>query len=303
MNKQEALEFLEQPFEDIVYQAAKVKRQYIGDRFETCSIINAKSGSCSEDCKFCAQSAHHKTDVDIYPLLDKEKIFEDAKIANENGAGRFGIVTSGNDLTEDEIKAIADVTLRIKNELGIKICGSLGALSKESLQSLKYAGMSRYHHNIETSRNFYPKIVSTHDFDERIKTIADAKAVGFEVCSGGILGLGESWEDRIDMALLLKELEVDAVPLNVLMPLKGTQIYGIDPISPIDVIKTIAMFRMIVKDKTIKVAAGRETVMKDYQALAFLAGANGMLVGGYLTVKGRKVEEDKFLIREIINCL
>ena len=164
---------------------------------------------------------------------------------------------------------------------------------------LKEAGLSRYHHNIETSANFYPKIISTHTFEERIDTIRAAKETGLEVCSGGIIGMGEDWQDRIDMAFSLKELDVDSVPINLLVPIKGTPLESIETISCNDAIKAICIFRIILKDKIIKIAAGRETILKDFQGLGFIAGANGMLIGGYLTIKGAGIEQDHELIKEI----
>jgi biotin synthase len=189
--------------------------------------------------------------------------------------------------------------LEIKDRIDIAVCASLGAMEKSQLQLLKEAGLSRYHHNIETSRRFYPRIVSTHTFDERIKTIKSAKQVGLEVCSGGIIGMGESWQDRIDMAYTLKDLDVDSIPINILIPIKGTPLESVATLSAYDAIRTICIFRIILKDKIIKIAAGRETTLKDSQLTAFIAGANGMLIGGYLTVKGASLDADYALIEEI----
>jgi biotin synthase len=183
--------------------------------------------------------------------------------------------------------------------VGIEVCASLGALDKEQLTALKNAGLSRYHHNIETSCRFYPHIVTTHGFDERAATIKAAKEAGLEVCSGGIIGMGETWHDRIDMALTLNELQVDSVPLNILIPIKGTPLASMERISVEDCVRTVCIFRIILRDKTIKVAAGREAVLKDEQLRAFSAGANGMIIGGYLTVKGQAIEADNALIERI----
>ena len=287
------------PLMQLVEIANQCRKDNIGQNFELCGIVNAKSGKCSEDCKFCAQSCHHKCDVDEYPLLNVDEIVYEAEKAQKNRAKRFGIVTSGNKLDEKEIEAIARAIKKIKAEIEIEPCASLGALSKASLSILKQAGLNRYHHNIETSENFYPNIVTTHKFEERINTIKAAKEVGLQVCSGGIIGLGETWQDRIDMAKLLKKLKVDAVPLNILVPIKGTKLEALPKIHPMDVIRTICIFRLTLQDKTIKIAAGRESVLNDLQALGFMAGANGMLIGGYLTVKGRTVEEDLRLVHEV----
>ncbi len=290
---------LDAPLLELVSSADKVRRDSVGSKFELCNIINAKAGLCSEDCKFCAQSSRHSADVSIYPLKKKNQIVEAAQQAKKIGAEKFGIVTSGNRLKKSELDVIAQAISEIKGRIEIDICASLGALERDELAMLKEVGLSRYHHNIETSARFYPRIVSTHSFGERINTIKAAKEVGLEVCSGGIIGMGESWQDRIDMALTLKKLNVDSVPVNLLVPVKGTLLESLNPISCADAVRTICIFRIILKDKTIKIAAGRETVLKDFQALGLMAGANGMLIGGYLTIKGRDVAEDWKLIKEV----
>jgi len=290
---------LELPLIELISQANKVREKFLGSNLELCSIINAKSGRCPEDCKFCAQSSHHQAKVSTYQLKDASEIIKAAGEAKKIGAEKFGIVTSGNRLSRQEIDTIEEAIVKIKAEVGITLCASLGSLQKEDLLRLKEAGLVRYHHNIETSRNFYPQIVSSHSFDERIDTINKAKEVGLEVCSGGIVGMGESWQDRIDMGLLLKELDVDSVPINLLVPIDGTPLESIKQISSADAIRTLCIFRIILKDKVVKIAAGRETVLKDSQSLGFMAGANGMLIGGYLTIAGRAVSEDHKLVAEI----
>ena len=290
---------LDMPLDELICKANEVRKANIGDRLEQCSILSARSGLCTEDCKFCAQSVMHNTNVPVYPLKGKEEIIEAAKEAKTIGAEKFGIVTSGNRLTDEEVKIIGEAISQIKKEIGISVCASLGVLQKSQLEFLKEAGLSRYHHNIETSRRFYYEIVSTHDFEERINTIKAAKAAGLEVCSGGIIGMGENYDDRIDMAYTLKELDVDSVPVNILIPIKGTPLAGIEPISREDIIRTICIFRIILKDKTIKIAAGRESALKESQLQGFMAGANGMIIGGYLTVNGAELESDYALIKEI----
>jgi biotin synthase len=291
--------FLNTPLEELICQANKVRKRYIGNKLELCSILNARSGLCSEDCKFCAQSARHRADISTYPLKEKEEIVKAAQKAKAIGAEKFGIVTSGNRLTGREVNVVAQAISEIKARIGIAACASLGAMEKSQLQLLKEAGLSHYHHNIETSRRFYPRIVSTHSFDERINTINSAKQVGLEVCSGGIIGMGETWQDRIDMTYTLKQLDVDSIPLNILIPIKGTPLESASPIPLDDVIRTICIFRIILKDKIIKIAAGREATLKDSQLTAFTAGANGMLIGGYLTVNGAGLDADYALIKEI----
>ncbi len=292
MNKSQIKELLKKDILDIIKLGSQIFKQYVTDGFDLCSITNAKSGACKEDCKFCAQSAHNRADIEQYPLRSLEDILKDAREAVKNKAKRFGIVTSGRSLTDKEIKKIAQAISNIKDELKIEPCASLGELTQKQLEVLKKAGLKRYHHNIETSPSFYPRIVTTHSFEDRIRTVILVKKLGMEICCGGIIGLGESMDDRIDMAFKLKELDVDSVPLNILVPIKGTPMEDLGRLKVSDIIKTIAVFRIMLKDKTIKIAAGRESMLKDFQALAFLAGANGMLINGYLTIKGRSVEDD-----------
>ena len=290
---------LKLPAAELIAIADSVRAKDAGSHLDLCTIINAKSGACAEDCKFCAQSCRYTTGIETYPLKSNKEMLAAAIAAKKNGAERFGIVTSGNTLTKKELQRLADCISDIKARVDIKVCASLGGLDEKDLWLLKKAGISRYHHNIETSRRFFTRIVTTHTFEERLATIKAAKNAGLEVCSGGIIGMGETWKDRIDMALLLKALDVDSVPINILVPIDGTPLQGVNKISCADAVKTIAIFRIILKDKVVKLAAGRETVLKDFQAAAFMAGANGMLIGGYLTVKGREIAEDRKLIEEI----
>jgi len=299
MNTKKIDKLLEMPLSELIARADKVRRRYAGSGLELCNIMNAKSGSCDQDCKFCAQSARHSTGAAVYPLKGKEEMLRMAMQAREIGAHRFDIVTSGDALTRSDLSAICEAISQIRKEVGIDMCASLGTLDEEAFEALKKAGLSRYHHNIETSPSYFKKITTTHTFQDRVKTIKAAKRCGLQVCSGGIIGMGETMKDRVDMALCLKELRVDSVPLNVLVPIKGTPLESIGPVSCVDVIRTIAIFRMILKDKIIKVAAGRESALKDFQAMAFMAGANGMLIGGYLTIRGRAVDEDRRLSKEI----
>lgn len=299
MKREEINTLLKLPLSELISIADKVRREFVGTNLDLCSIMNAKSGLCAQDCKFCAQSIRYKTGAAQYPLKTKKEMFEAALRAKEIGAERFDIVTSGDSLSKEELKIICEVVSEITQKLGIKMCASLGTLDEEAFNALKKSGLTQYHHNIETSPRYFPRIVTTHTFQDRIKTIKSAKNAGLKVCSGGIIGLGETMEDRIDMALCLKELDVDSVPLNILVPIQGTPLEAKQAISCEEAIRTIAIFRIILKDKVIKIAAGRESALKDFQALGFMAGANGMLIGGYLTIKGRSVDEDWKLVKEI----
>ncbi len=299
MKKENIDKLLGLPLAELIARADKLRKRFSGKRIELCNILNAKSGACSEDCKFCAQSARHKTSSGVYPLKSKAQMLEAARRAKEMGADRFDIVTSGDKLSQKDFYTIVEAISEITKKIKIKMCASLGSMGEEEFSLLKAAGLTRYHHNIETSPRFFPKIISTHTFEDRLKTIKAAKRVGLEVCSGGIIGMGESMDDRIQMALILKKLKVDSVPLNILVPIAGTPLAERAVLSCEEAIRTIAIFRIILRDKIIKIAAGRESVLKDFQALGFMAGANGMLIGGYLTIKGRSVQEDKKLAVQI----
>ena len=299
MNKRQINLLLKLPLAKLVARANKVRQEFVGSNLELCNIMNAKSGLCSEDCKFCAQASRHKTNAAKYPLKKKVEMVEAARQAKKIGAHRFDIVTSGDNLSRKDLSIICEAIKEIAGEVGIKMCASLGTLDEKSFRLLKEAGLSRYHHNIETSERFFRKIVSTHTFEDRLNTIRAAKKVGLEVCSGGIIGMGESMQDRVDMALCLEKLKVDSVPINILVPIKGTPLEAQRRISCEEVIRTIAIFRIILKDKIIKIAAGRESLLKDSQELFFMAGANGMLIGGYLTIRGREVEQDWKLVNEV----
>jgi biotin synthase len=283
--------------------ANEIREKYCGNKLHTCTISNAKSGRCEEDCKFCAQSVYYNTNVSSYDLKTKEVLSEEYINAEKLGSSRFGIVTSGR-----SIKKGSKDYLDIKNFLedtkskgkNIDLCCSIGLLNKDELLELKESGMTRFHSNLQTSVGAYEDIVATtHKIEDRIKTIKAAKEVGLEVCSGGIIGMGESWEDRIEMAYSLKELDVDGIPINILNPISGTPHGEREHLSMDEILKTIAIYRIILKDKVIKIGAGRESILKDFTGMAFLSGANGMLVGGYLTMKGRDFQEDFNLIDSI----
>jgi biotin synthase len=299
MERDQIQRLLGLPLKELMALADRVRKEAAGKKVELCSIMNAKSGLCPEDCKFCAQASRHATGITTYPLKSKKEILEAALRAREIGAERFDIVTSGDRLSQEELKVISEAIFEITTRLKIKMCASLGTLRQEDFLLLKQAGLSRYHHNLETSPRFFPHIVSTHTFGARVETIRAAKQAGLEVCSGGIIGMGETMDDRIELALWLKELNVDAVPINVLVPIRGTPLEARAPVSVKEVLTTVALLRIILKDKIIKIAAGRESFLGNAQLSAFKAGANGMLIGGYLTIKGQALERDRELITAI----
>ena len=287
------------PLMELITLANQTREEFCGPSLDICSIINAKSGVCSQDCKFCAQSGHYNTQIPTYPLLSETEILEAALRAEDIGARRFGIVTSGHSIGPEELQQICQIISKIKTTTRLKVCASLGILKKEDLSMLQQAGLSRFHHNIETSPSFYREICTTHTFEDRLQTIEYARQAGLEICSGGILGIGESWSNRLEIILTLKELSVQSVPLNILIPIPGTPLESAACLSLSDVLKTVAISRIILKSPVIKIAAGRETFLKDFQGLIFMAGANGMITGGYLTVKGREVKDDQKFIRDI----
>ncbi|HWR55480.1 MAG TPA: biotin synthase BioB [Negativicutes bacterium] len=278
--------------------ANKVRIKFTGNQVDTCEIVNARSGGCSEDCKFCAQSARHDVQFASYPLMSEAQILQAAKTAEAHGAYRFCIVTAGCGMKHDpDFEKITDSIKLIGRETSLERCCSLGILTPEHVKALKLAGITRYHHNLETSRSYFAQICTTHTYDERVETIKHVKAAGLEVCSGGIIGLGENWAQRLELAFALKELDVDSVPINVLNPVKGTALEDRAPLKPMEVLQTFALFRLILPTKILRYAGGREQALGELVPLGFLAGINGMLIGNYLTTAGRGVDTDLNTIR------
>lgn len=288
----------EYPF-DLFAAATKIREYFKGKKINMCGIVNAKSGQCGENCKFCAQSAHYKTGVATYPLISAKEIVEKAKEAKDNGAHMFGIVTSGTKITSSkEWKEIFNAIEGI-NEIGIRVCASLGILDEEKAKSLKKAGLFRYHHNLETSRSFFKNICSTHDYEEDINTVKAVQKAGLSTCSGGIIGLGESMEHRIELACTLRDLDVDSVPVNILNPIKGTPLENMEPLSPIDILITISIFRFILPHKDIKLCGGKEKNLRQLLPLGIVAGCNSLMTGNYLTTTGRDTRLDIEMISDL----
>lgn len=281
--------------------ASKIRERFAGDGVDLCSIVNARSGRCSEDCAFCAQSAHYHADGPVYSLLDEDTVLRKAWEARRTGANRFDMVTNGRGVREEDtdFRRILQILRRVREETGLKTCASLGTLTFGAARALVEAGVTRYNHNIETAESFFSKIVSTHTFAERVETVRIVKAAGMEACCGGIIGLGESAEQRLDFAFTLRELGADSVPVNILNPRAGTPLQDIEPLAPMEILKYLALFRFILPDKIIRYAGGREVGLRELQPLGFLAGVNGMLIGDYLTTRGRKPEEDLALLRDL----
>jgi len=288
---------------DLVSLANKVRDKF-APKIVPCSIINAKSGVCSQNCKFCAQSGHHRTEIESYPLLDTEKIVGSARTVYEKGVRSFGIVTSGYGYLkadDPEFQKILKAMDVIRRELpDLNICVSLGVLSEGTAKLLAEHGAYRYNMNLQTNPERYAELISdTHTIEEKIRTIKYLQKYGVSICCGGIFGLGESWRDRVKMAFACRELDVDGIPLNVLLPIPGTPLEKRPVMSPAEVAKAFAIFRLVNPAKTIKFAAGRETTMKDFQGLLMLSGMNSFITGGYLTTRGRSVDEDKIFLRNL----
>ncbi len=301
VSMKDALPLLEARGPDILDLAAvanRVREEFNGNKIDLCSLLSAKSGRCPEDCAFCAQSARYKTEAPVYPLLDVERMVEEAKEAQARGTGRFCLITSGREPSDKEFETILDALGRIRRETTLDLDCSLGTLSEERAGSLKKVGVTRYNHNVETAESHFPQICSTHSYGDRVKTIDVLKKQGFSVCCGGIIGLGESPQQRLELAFSVKQLGVDCIPFNILNPRPGTPLEHSESIPPMEIIKTISLFRLVLPKGTIKIAGGREANLRDLQSLALLAGANGLIVGNYLTTPGRSVEDDFKMIED-----
>jgi biotin synthase len=283
----------------IIAAASEIREYFKGKEIILCGITNAKSGKCSEDCKFCAQSSHYRTKVPSYPLKTAKQIIAEAQMAARNGVEFFGIVTSGKNINEKKewmeiLKAIEGV-----RETGISPCASLGIINAEKAKELKSAGLFRYHHNLETARSFFKNICTTHDYEDRVETISAARSSGLSVCAGALIGMGESISHRIELAETLRKLNVDSVPLNILNPIKGTPLSHIRSLQPMEILMTIAIFRFMLPDKDIKLCGGKERNLRQLLPLGILSGANSLMTGNYLTTEGRDSSLDHEMILDL----
>ena len=298
ISKEEALFLYRQPLLELCGSADKIRKYFCSDQFDICTIINARSGSCSENCKFCAQSAHNHTCAATYPLLSKEEILAQAKINHEQGVLRYSIVTSGKRLSDAEVDLMCEVVREIKEKIGISVCVSFGLLNEQQFRKLKEAGVTRVHNNLETSRRNFPNICTTHKFDDKIQAIRAAQAAGLAVCSGGIMGLGETAEDRIDMALTLRELGVLSIPVNMLNPIPGTPFENNERLTSEDMQRIVAVYRFILPQASIRLAGGRG-LMPDKGKSCFTSGANAAISGDMLTTAGITTKTDMALLKEL----
>jgi biotin synthase len=281
-------------------EASRVRQQRCGQQVSFCVIINAKSGMCSEDCAFCSQSARAASQVAHYPLLFREELVDAAEQAAASGASRFSLVTAGRGLLSPRDRnAVLEAVAAIKATIPIRVCASLGIVDRGFLTELKAAGLYRFHHNLETAASFFPSICTTHSFAERVATIEAAREAGLSVCAGGIFGLGETLAQRWEMAQTLKNLPVDAIPLNFLHPLPGTPLARRSLLSPLEALKTVMAYRLYFPDRSLIICGGRQMTLRSLAPLLFMAGADSVMTGDYLTTKGRMPDEDRQMLMDL----
>ncbi len=283
----------------LVALAHRVRLAYCGPDVELESLLNAKSGGCSEDCAFCSQAARHRSPIDTYAFLDVQQVTEAARSAEAEGASHFCIVVAvrgpGPRLMDQVLEAVAS----IQQATRLKVSCSLGLLTREQAQTLVDAGVEMYNHNLEACRSFFPRICTTHSFDDRVETCRLAKEVGMELCCGGILGLGETPRQRVELAFDLRALDPDEIPINFLNPRPNTPLADRPLLAPLDALRGLAVFRLVFPGKLLRYAGGREVVLRDLQAMGLLAGANGLIVGNYLTTLGRPAAEDRQMLVDL----
>lgn len=298
INKQEALMISKAPLPELTAAANEIRAHFCGSTFDICSIINGKSGKCSENCKFCTQSSFYHTELEEYPLLDTKAIVEQARYNEERGVLRYSIVASGKSLTDKELDQICVSIKAIREQTGIAVCASLGLLNEDQFRQLKEAGVTRIHNNLETSSRYFPSICTTHSYADKIAVIKAAKKAGLNVCSGGIMGLGETMEDRIDMVMTIRDLGICSIPVNLLTPIPGTPLADNPPLSSEEICRMVALFRFLVPEASIRLAGGRG-LLPDKGRQCFLSGANAAISGDMLTTAGISIAEDMQMLREL----
>jgi biotin synthase len=293
------IEQSQKSFMDLLFWADKIRQQNFGNKIRVCSIVPGRLGGCSQDCAFCAQSAKSHTEFSSPKYMTDDEIFAAAKEAKQKGVPSFCIVYSGKTINEDELQRLEKLIPRIKNTLNLSVCGGFGILTPVQAKRLKDAGMSRYNHNLETSEKHFGNIVTTHSYADRVSTIKAAKQAGLGICGGGIFGIGEVWDDRLDMAFELRGLGVDMVPLNFLHPIPGTPMGHVKTLKPKEILTITAIYRFILPNADLKVAGGRVLNLRDMQSWIFMAGATAIISGNYLTTAGRSVEEDLQMLADL----
>lgn len=299
IKRQEAIRLADEPLIELLEAADEIRKTVCGNGFDICTIVNGKCGRCSEDCKYCAQSSYYQTDCkETYPLLSAEELTEGAKHNERQGVLRYSIVTSGKRLSDQEVNQVCESIRKIKDETSIEVCVSFGLLDEEQFRRIKEAGASRVHCNLESSARYFPEVCTTHTYEEKIETLKAAKRAGLSICSGGILGLGESMEDRIDMVLTARELGVKSIPVNLLNPIPGTPYEKRKPLSNEEACRCVAVFRFLIPDASVRLAGGRG-LMEDKGEACFRSGANAAISGDMLTTAGITVEKDMEMIHRL----
>lgn len=289
MTKDELLKLYNMDLEDLLEMSSR----YVSDRVEFCSIVNARNGKCSQNCKYCAQSSHYRTDIETYPLIDEDKVIKAALDAKSNYADRFSVVTSGKTPAEEDFDKVVNLIKAVNKIDGIKSCASIGILDEEMAKKLADAGLKRFHHNINTCRSYYPEVCTTHTWDDRLNTCKLVKNYGMELCCGVILGMGETVEQRVEMAMELAEIEPDSIPINILMPIPQTPFENYyDKIDEENILRTLAIFKIANPKSILRFCGGRMRLSEKNQELALKTCVEGILIGNYLTTVGKNPEDD-----------
>ncbi len=284
--------------EDLFKAADTLRRMNHGNAFDLCSIINARSGRCSEDCRFCAQSGHYATEIETYDIVSREEALVQAQDNDAHGIKRLSLVTAGRTASLAQLEEYGKIYKELHEKTGLKFCASMGMLTREKADLLKSFGVERYHCNLEACRSFFPKVCTTHTWEEKVETIRIAREAGMEVCSGGIIGMGESLDNRLELAFELRDLHVLSIPINILTPIANTPFADLAPLPLSDILTCIALFRFINPCAVVRLAGGRSQ-MDDDQYLFFTSGANGAIVGNYLTTAGNSLDDDLAKIRDL----
>lgn len=296
---EEALELAEHADPTALYEAAdELRKRLHGNHFDLCSIINARSGKCSENCRFCAQSSRYQVDIETYGMVPYEEVRRQGKENESQGVGRFSLVTAGKEVSDEDIESFGDIYKKLGEESELYFCASMGLLTREKARKLVESGVRRYHCNLEACRDFFPKVCTTHTWDQKVETIKIAREAGMDICSGGIIGMGEKLKHRIELAVELRELGVYSIPINILTPIPGTPFGDHENISLGEVLTCIALFRFINPHAVVRLAGGR-ALLGNEQYRCFVSGANGAIVGNYLTTAGNKIPEDIGMIEKL----
>ncbi len=298
INKEEALKLINMPLMELCQAGNEIRKYFCGKVFDICTIINGKSGRCSEDCKYCAQSAYYKTEVETYNLLDRKEIINEARYNENKGVLRYSIVTAGKSLNDKEVDEMCTTAREIQDNGKINVCVSFGLLNEGQYRKLHAAGIKRVHNNLEASRQYFPNVCTTHTFADKVAAIKAAQNAGMTVCSGGIMGLGESMKDRIDMALSLRELNVKSVPINMLNPIPHTPFADNKVLTNDEMCRIVAIYRFILPDVSIRLAGGRG-LLSDKGEACFKSGANAAISGDMLTTSGITIDTDMALIKKL----